>query len=62
MMRRKKQDKLSTEVLVMTPKTLFVPTVEYDENYDNCQEQEDDWVSSVIGTESDAVYDVLSNL
>ena len=34
----------------------------YDENYDNCQEQEDDWVSSVIGTESDAVYDVLSNL
>ncbi len=61
MMRRKKQDKLSTEVLVMT-KRLFVPTVEYDENYDNCQEQEDDWVSSVIGTESDAVYDVLSNL
>ena len=61
MMRRKKQDKLLTEVLVMT-KRLFVPTVEYDENYDNCQEQEDDWVSSVIGTESDAVYDVLSNL
>ena len=61
MMRRKKQDKLSTEVLVMT-KRLFVPTVEYDENYDNCQEQEDDWVSSVIGTEDDAVYDVLSNL
>ena len=61
MMRRKKQDKLSTEVLVMT-KRLFVPTVEYDENYDNCQEQEDDWVSSVIGTESDAVYDVLANL
>ena len=61
MMRRKKQDKLSTEVLVMT-KRLFVPTVEYDENYDNCQEQEDDWVSSVIGTESDAGYDVLSNL
>ena len=61
MMRRKKQDKLSTEVLVMT-KRLFVPTVEYDENYDNCQEQEDDWVSSVIGTESDAVFDVLSNL
>ena len=43
-------------------KRLFIPTVEYDENYDNCQEQEDDWVSSVIGTESDAVYDVLANL
>lgn len=57
-MRRKKQDKLATEVLVMTKRL----TVEYDENYDNCQEQEDDWVSSVIGTESDAVYDVLSNL
>ena len=60
-MRRKKQDKLLTEVLVMT-KRLFIPTVEYDENYDNCQEQEGDWVSSVIGTESDAVYDVLANL
>ena len=57
-MRRKKQDKLATEVLVMTKKL----KVDYDENYDNCQEQEDDWVSSVIGTESDAVYDVLSNL
>ena len=32
-------------------------TVEYDEQFDNCQEQEDDWVSSVIGTESDAIYD-----
>ena len=61
MKRRKKQDKLATEVLVMTKK-LFIPSVEYDENYDNCQEQEDDWVSSVIGTESDAVYDVLANL
>ena len=60
-MRRNVHDKFKTEVLVMT-KRLFVPTVEYDENYDNCQEQEDDWVSSVIGTESDAVYDVLSNL
>ena len=60
-MRGKKQDKLATEVLVMTKK-LFIPSVQYDENYDTCQEQEDDWVSSVIGTESDAVYDVLSNL
>ena len=60
-MRRKKPDKFKTEDLVMT-KRLFVPTVEYDENYDNCQEQEDDWVSSVIGTESDAIYDVLDQL
>ena len=37
-------------------------TVEYDEQFDNCQEQEDDWVSSVIGTESDAIYDVLAEL
>ena len=43
----------------MTPRKL---TVEYDAQYDNCQEQEDDWVSSVIGTEDDAVYDVLANL
>ena len=60
-MRRKKPDKFKTEDLVMT-KRLFIPTVEYDENYDNCQEQEDDWVSSVIGTESDAIYDVLDQL
>ena len=45
------------EVLVMTLDKQF-----YDENYDLCQEQEDDWVSSVIGTEDDAVYDVLANL
>ncbi len=57
-MRRNAPVKLLIEVLVMTKKL----TVEYDENYDNCQEQEDDWVSSVIGTESDAVYDVLANL
>ena len=37
-------------------------TVEYDEQFDNCQEQEDDRVSSVIGTESDAIYDVLAEL
>ena len=61
-MRRNVHVNLLIEDLVMTPKRLFVPTVEYDENYDNCQEQEDDWVSSVIGTESDTVYDVLSNL
>ena len=37
-------------------------TVEYDEQFDNCQEQEDDWVSSIIGSEDDAVCDVLANL
>ena len=37
-------------------------TVEYDEQFDNCQEEEDDWVSSIIGSEDDAVYDVLANL
>lgn len=37
-------------------------TVEYDEQFDNCQEQEDDWVSSIIGSEDDALYDVLANL
>ena len=37
-------------------------TVEYDEQFGNCQEQEDDWVSSIIGSEDDAVYDVLANL
>ena len=37
-------------------------TVEYDEQFDNCQEQEDDGVSSIIGSEDDAGYDVLANL
>jgi len=58
MMRRRNQGNLLIEDLVMTPKL----SVEYDAQYDNCQEQEDDWVSSVIGTEDDAVYDVLANL
>ena len=49
------------EVSVMT-KRLFVPSVEYDEQFDNCQEREDDWVSSVIGSDSDAIYDVLSEI
>ena len=44
----------------MTSKKLL--SVQYDEQFDNCQEQEDDWVSSVIGSESDAIYDVLDQL
>ena len=60
-MRGIKQDKLATEVLVMTKK-LFIPSVQYDEKYDNCQENEDDWVSSVIGSEDDAIYDILDQL
>tara|TARA_Y100001968_G_scaffold43426_1_gene33424 strand:- start:777 stop:950 length:174 start_codon:yes stop_codon:yes gene_type:complete len=57
-MRRKKQDNYSTEDLVMTKRL----TVDYDQKYDNCQESEDDWVSSVIGSEDDAIYDILDQL
>ena len=46
----------------MTSKKLFIPSVQYDEKYDNCQENGDDWVSSVLGTEDDAIYDVLDQL
>mgnify|MGYP001351878475 CR=1 FL=1 len=53
------QDNLTTEDLVMTPKKL---SVDYDEKYDNCQENEDDWISSVIGTENDAIYDIIDQL
>ena len=35
--------------------------VSWDEN-DMVQVQEDDWVSSVIGTEQDAIYDVLAEI
>jgi|TARA_B100001113_G_C21099452_1_gene618098 hypothetical protein len=57
-MRRKKQDNYSIEDLVMTKKL----TVDYDQKYDNCQDNEDEWVSSVLGTEDDAIYDVLDQL
>ena len=43
-------------------KRFATPSVDYDEKYDNCQENEDDWVSSVLGTEDDAIYDVLSEI
>ena len=52
-------DKFKTEVLVTMSKKI---NVEYDQDFDNCQEQEDDWVSSVIGTEDDAIYDVLAEI
>lgn len=35
--------------------------VSWDEN-DMVQVEEDDWVSSVIGTEQDAIYDVLAEI
>ncbi len=41
----------------------------YDEDFnvswrenDQVQVQEDEWISSVLGTEEDAIYDVLSEL
>ena len=35
--------------------------VSWDEN-DQVQVQEDEWISSVIGTEQDAIYDVLAEI
>ena len=35
--------------------------VTWDEN-DMIQVDEDDWISSVIGTEQDAIYDVLAEI
>ena len=35
--------------------------VTWDEN-DMIQVNEDDWISSVIGTEEDAIYDVLAEI
>ena len=35
--------------------------VSWDEN-DMVQIQEDEWISSVIGTEEDAIYDVLAEI
>ena len=35
--------------------------IQWDEN-DMIQVPEDDWVSSIIGTDEDAIYDVLSEI
>ena len=35
--------------------------VQWDEN-DMIQVQEDDWVASILGTEEEAIYDVLAEL
>lgn len=35
--------------------------VEWDEN-DSIQLPEDEWISSVLGTEQDAIYDVLAEI
>ena len=44
--------------MLMTDDTF---NVSWDEN-DMVQVQEDDWISSVIGTEEDAIYDVLAEI
>ena len=44
--------------MLMTDDTF---NVSWDEN-DMVQVQEDEWISSVIGTEEDAIYDVLAEI
>ncbi len=44
------------EVLVMTLDKQF-----YDENYDLCQEQEDDWVTQILGSEDQLIGELLNN-
>ena len=34
--------------------------VDYDENYDLCQEQEDDLVSDILGTEDQTIGDLIN--
>ena len=50
-------------------KTMEVSDSMYDEQFDvtwdendMIQVDEDDWISSVIGTEQDAIYDVLAEI
>ena len=45
----------------MMSKKLFVPTVDYDENYDLCQENEDDWVTDILGSEDQLIGELLNN-
>jgi len=47
-----------SDSMLMTDDTF---NVSWDEN-DMVQVQEDEWISSVIGTEEDAIYDVLAEI
>ncbi len=33
--------------------------VDYDKNYDQSQENEESWISSVLGTQDDTISDVI---
>jgi hypothetical protein len=46
------------EVLVMMSKKL---QVDYDENYDLCQENEDEWITDLLGSEDDLVSEILNS-
>ena len=43
-------------------KRFATPSVDYDENYDLCQENEDDFVSSCLGTEEDIINELCKEL
>jgi len=46
------------EVLVTMSKKL---NVDYDENYDLCQENEDEWITDLLGSEDDLVSEILNS-
>ena len=35
--------------------------VDYDENYDLCQENEDEWITDLLGSEDDLVSEILNS-
>ena len=35
--------------------------VDYDENYDLCQENEDEWITALLGSEDDLVSEILNS-
>ena len=45
---------LTMEVLV-TMNDVF-----YDEDYDNCQEQEDQWITDILGSEDEIIGDLIN--
>ena len=46
------------EVLVTMSKKL---NVDYDENYDLCQENEDEWITDLLVSEDDLVSEILNS-
>jgi len=56
-MRLKKQDKFKTEVLVMTFNVYEI----VEDDFTKVQEEEESWVTDILGTEDEALKDLIKD-